>query len=61
MSRTDWTRAIILAQLIAAAQAVPSLLVFSATTGFRHESIPGAIEVLQSQAVGQNVSFEFSE
>jgi hypothetical protein len=47
--------------LASSAHALPSLLVFSATTGFRHESIPGAIEVLRSQAVTQNVTFDFTE
>lgn len=50
-----------LINLITAVRALPSLLVFSATTGFRHESIPTAIEVLRSQATSQNVTFEFTE
>jgi hypothetical protein len=50
-----------LAYLASSAYALPSLLVFSATTGFRHESIPTAIEVLRSASSAQNVSFEFTE
>ena len=54
-------KAATLAYLVSSAYALPSLLVFSATTGFRHESIPTAIEVLRSAASAQNVSFEFTE
>ena len=50
-----------LAYLASTAYALPSLLVFSATTAFRHESIPTAIEVLRSAASAQNVTFEFTE
>jgi len=50
-----------LAYIASTAHALPSLLVFSATTGFRHESIPTAIEVLRSAASDQNVTFEFTE
>lgn len=55
------SKAATLAFLASSAYALPSLLVFSATTGFRHESIPTAIEVLRSAASAQNVSFEFTE
>jgi hypothetical protein len=50
-----------LAYLASTAYALPSLLVFSATTAFRHESIPTAIEVLRSAASAQNVTFDFTE
>jgi hypothetical protein len=50
-----------LAYLASTTYALPSLLVFSATTAFRHESIPTAIEVLRSAASAQNVTFDFTE
>jgi hypothetical protein len=55
------TKAACLLSLASSVTALPSLLVFSATTGFRHESIPTAIEVLRSQASAQNVTFDFTE
>jgi len=43
------------------ALANPRVLVYTATKGYRHESIPTAIEVLGEQAGAWNVSFEFTE
>jgi hypothetical protein len=43
------------------AQATPRVLVYTATAGYRHDSIPTAIEVLGQQQAGWNVSFAFSE
>jgi hypothetical protein len=43
------------------AQAMPRVLVYTATAGFRHESIPTAIQTLGEQASAYNVSFQFSE
>lgn len=43
------------------AQAVPRVLVYTATAGYRHDSIPTAIEVLGGLAGKWNVSFAFSE
>ena len=41
--------------------ATPRVLVYTATRGYRHDSIPTAIEVLGQQAGAWNVSFEFTE
>lgn len=43
------------------AMAQPRVLVFTATQGFRHDSIPTAIQVLGEQADQWNVTFEFTE
>jgi hypothetical protein len=41
--------------------ATPRVLVYTATRGYRHDSIPTAIEVIGQQAGAWNVSFEFTE
>jgi hypothetical protein len=41
--------------------ATPKVLVYTATAGYRHDSIPTAIEVLGQQQAAWNVSFTFSE
>ena len=46
---------------IVAAQSTPHVLVYTATAGYRHDSIPTAIEVLGEQGPQWNVSFTFSE
>jgi hypothetical protein len=43
------------------AQAAPRVLVYTATDGYRHDSIPTAIEVLGQQGPNFNVSFDFTE
>jgi hypothetical protein len=43
------------------AQAAPRVLVYTATDGYRHDSIPTAIEVLGQQGPNYNVSFDFTE
>ncbi|KAJ9104563.1 hypothetical protein QFC21_002061 [Naganishia friedmannii] len=43
------------------AQADPRVLVYTATFGYRHDSIPTAIEVLRQQGPQYNVSFDFTE
>lgn len=43
------------------AQADPRVLVYTATYGYRHDSIPTAIEVLQQQGPKYKVSFDFTE
>ncbi|ORX40570.1 trehalose utilization-domain-containing protein [Kockovaella imperatae] len=43
------------------AQSTPHILVYTATKGYRHESIPAAIDVLGQQADRWNVSFTFTE
>jgi len=43
------------------ALAIPRVLVYTATAGYRHESIPTAIQILDEQASSYNVSFVFSE
>ncbi|KAI5454176.1 hypothetical protein NCC49_004241 [Naganishia albida] len=43
------------------AQAAPRVLVYTATEGYRHDSIPTAIEVLGQQGPNYNVSFDFTE
>lgn len=39
----------------------PRILVYTATTGFRHDSIPTAIEVLKQNAKRLNMDFLFTE
>ena len=54
--------AIALTSTIAAlALATPRVLVYTATAGYRHDSIPTAIQVLGDHASAYNVSFVFSE
>ncbi|CAD6578414.1 MAG: hypothetical protein TREMPRED_002172 [Tremellales sp. Tagirdzhanova-0007] len=43
------------------ALSTPRVLVYTATAGYRHDSIPTAIQVLGEQASSYNVSFVFSE
>jgi hypothetical protein len=43
------------------AVSIPNVLVFTGTTGFRHDSIPTAIRVLTTQADRYKVHFEFTE
>lgn len=43
------------------AQAAPRVLVYTATQGYRHDSIPTAIEVLGQQGPAYNISFDFTE
>lgn len=47
--------------LASMAQAAPRVLVYTATEGYRHDSIPTAIEVLGQQGPNYNVSFDFTE
>ncbi|KAJ9115111.1 hypothetical protein QFC22_005441 [Naganishia vaughanmartiniae] len=42
-------------------QADPRVLVYTATFGYRHDSIPTAIEVLRQHGPQYNVSFDFTE
>lgn len=41
--------------------ATPNVLIFTATTGFRHDSIPVAVEALQQQAERANVNWTHTE
>jgi hypothetical protein len=43
------------------ANADPRVLVYTATEGYRHDSIPTAIEVLGQQGPNYNISFDFTE
>ena len=43
------------------AHADPRVLVYTATEGYRHDSIPTAIEVLGQQGPSYNISFNFTE
>jgi hypothetical protein len=43
------------------ARAIPQVLVYTATRGYRHDSIPTAIETLREQAGAWNISFAFTE
>ena len=52
---------LIFAEMTLKALAVPRVLVYTATAGYRHDSIPTAIEELGKQQASWNVSFEFSE
>jgi hypothetical protein len=56
--RSLFTLGIVLATM---AQAAPRVLVYTATQGYRHDSIPTAIEVLGQQGPTYNVSFDFTE
>lgn len=49
------------ADAVAASSAPPRVLVYTATAGYRHDSIPTAIEVLGQHASAHNVDFVFSE
>ncbi|WWC91699.1 uncharacterized protein L201_006645 [Kwoniella dendrophila CBS 6074] len=61
-----WSKKAILAYTIAVmsqvqAQSTPKVLVYTATAGYRHDSIPTAIEVLGQNAQKYGVEFQFSE
>lgn len=58
-----WSSSLTIISLIMAKQALstPRVLVYTATAGYRHDSIPTAIQVLGDQASSYNVSFVFSE
>ncbi|KLT38807.1 class I glutamine amidotransferase-like protein [Cutaneotrichosporon oleaginosum] len=43
------------------ALAAPRVLVYTRTLGFRHDSIPTAIETLRARGPGAGVAFEFTE
>jgi hypothetical protein len=43
------------------AQIVASALIYSATAGFRHDSIPTAIEALKTQGSTHNIHFDDTE
>ena len=43
------------------AQRPPSVLVFTKTAGYRHDSIPTAKQVLGDNASQNNINFTFSE
>ena len=47
--------------IMVSAQNTPHVLVYTATKGYRHDSIGTAIEVLGQQGPQWNVSFTFSE
>lgn len=47
--------------LMPLALAAPRVLVYTRTLGFRHDSIPTAIETLRGRAGAQGVEFEFTE
>ena len=52
---------VIMPSQAASAMSPPNVLVFTGTTGYRHDSIPTSIRVLAAQAERYNVSFDFSE
>lgn len=52
---------LVLLTVVTMAEAVPRVLVYTATAGYRHDSIPTAIQVLGGLANKWNVSFAFSE
>jgi len=60
-----WFLAFCLAASSAFAQSVtPSaatVLIYSATQGFRHDSIPTAVDALKSRSAGYNITFEDTE
>lgn len=39
----------------------PKVLVFTATAGYRHESIPDAIKALEAASSSAGVGFDFTE
>jgi hypothetical protein len=47
--------------MTALARATPRLLIYSATTGFRHTSIPFAIDALQNSTKEHNLLFDATE
>jgi hypothetical protein len=40
---------------------VAHVLIYSATKGYRHDSIPTAIEALKSRSTGYNITFDSTE
>ncbi|WVQ84484.1 hypothetical protein IAT38_006636 [Cryptococcus sp. DSM 104549] len=52
---------VMLAASTSAQQSTPRVLVYTATAGYRHDSIPTAIEVLGNVAGQYGVEFQFSE
>ena len=46
---------------VASQQLLARVLLYSATTGYRHDSIPVAIEALQSHGSSINIVFESTE
>ncbi|WWC72006.1 uncharacterized protein I206_105965 [Kwoniella pini CBS 10737] len=48
-------------EIMAQAQSTPKVLVYTATAGYRHDSIPTAIQVLGDNAQQYGVEFTFSE
>ncbi|GHJ84638.1 hypothetical protein NliqN6_1040 [Naganishia liquefaciens] len=58
----QWSSLILANTLLAMmAHADPRVLVYTATEGYRHDSIPTAIEVLGQQGPSYNISFNFTE
>jgi hypothetical protein len=47
--------------LMPLALAAPRVLVYTRTLGFRHDSIPTAIDTLRARGAGEGVAFEFTE
>ncbi|TFK98686.1 class I glutamine amidotransferase-like protein [Pterulicium gracile] len=50
-----------LAGSLVLAAGTPNVLIYTATTGFRHDSIPTAVQALQAQAERANVNFTHTE
>ena len=44
-----------------AALGVANVLIYTATGGYRHDSIPIAIEAMESRSASYNIRFEFTE
>ena len=47
--------------IMSTAQSTPSVLVFTATAGYRHDSIPSAIAMFRQQGPQYGINFSFSE
>lgn len=51
----------VLANFVSLAAALPKVLIFSRTLGYRHESIPDAISSLKSHGSAANIEFDATE
>lgn len=51
----------VLANFVSLTAALPKVLIFSRTLGYRHESIPDAISSLKSHGSAANIEFDATE
>ena len=57
-----WIWAVLVVYLtMVTAQRTPNVLIFTATAGYRHDSIPAAIAMFRQQGPTYGINFTFSE